>query len=173
VLPEAELYNRYLCDAADNILATHDGLSVEELNWRPIAGDTSSLYILGVHIIGNVRQGIVTVLGGRGEDSRVRDLEFSAEAGSLAPEHSDWINHQGGAPDGWANDSVIEYWEQLRGEVNDVFAGLTEEQLERVYSHPRRGEVSGRELCLIMAVHANEHVGHAELTRQLIIEQRS
>lgn len=172
MLPEAELYNRYICDAVDNILATHEGLNVEELNWRPIEGETSSLYILGVHIIGNVRQGVVTVLGESEADARVRDLEFSAVAGSLEPDHAGWIHHHGQPPAGWMNESVIEYWTRLRGEVNDVFATLTEEQLERVYAHPRRGNVSGRELCLIMAVHANEHVGHAELTRQLIIEQR-
>lgn len=172
MLPEAELYNAYIITALDRIFATHDGLSVEELNWRPIDGETSSLFVLGVHIIGNVRQGVVAVLG-EGTDTRVRDLEFSAVAGSLEPEHSGWVEHHGPTPDDWANDSVVEYWGQLKGELNDVFAGLTEEQLERVYSHPRRGDVNGHELCLIMATHANEHVGHAELTRQLIDVRRS
>lgn len=171
MLPEAELYNKYMCIALDRIFATHDGLSVDELNWRPIEGDTSSLYILGVHIVGNIRQGVVGVFGDK-PDTRVRDLEFSAVAGSLEPEHAGWVNHHGAPPAGWANESAVEYWEQLRGEVADVFANVTEEQLDRVYSHPRRGDVTGHELCVFTIAHANEHVGHAELTRQLIIEQR-
>jgi hypothetical protein len=32
-----------------------------------------------------------------------------------------------------------------------------------------RGEVTGREVLMLMARHAAEHVGHAELTRDLAV----
>ena len=51
--------------------------SIEELNWRPPAPETNSIYILGVHALGHLRQGILGVLGG-GSQERDRDAEFRA-----------------------------------------------------------------------------------------------
>ena len=38
---------------------------------------------------------------------------------------------------------------------------------ERAEIHPRRGVLTGREVLLIVARHATEHLGRAELTRDL------
>jgi hypothetical protein len=167
MLPESELYYNYICTAVDRIFATLEGLDAEQLNWRPIEGETSSLYVLGVHIIGNLRQGVVSVLGGA-RDVRDRNAEFNAVAGSTEEAHLTWVVHHGLLVEQWTIASVGELWSPLKEEMQGVFARLTREQLEREYAHPRRGVVSGHELCLIMATHANEHVGHAELTRQLL-----
>lgn len=171
MLPESKLYYDYICTAVDRIFATLDGLDAEQLNWTPIAGETSSLYVLGVHIIGNLRQGVIAVLGGA-PDVRDRDAEFSAIAGSNEPAQVTWVLHHGLLVEQWTLTSVSEQWTLLKEEMQGVFARLTAEQLDREYSHPRRGVVSGHELCLIMATHANEHVGHAELTRQLLEQEQ-
>jgi hypothetical protein len=39
--------------------------------------------------------------------------------------------------------------------------------LGATYRHPRRGAISGREILIVVARHAAEHLGQAELTRDL------
>ncbi len=39
--------------------------------------------------------------------------------------------------------------------------------LEREVTHPRRGALTGRDVLIVVARHAVEHLGQAELTRDL------
>ncbi|MCB0140064.1 MAG: DUF664 domain-containing protein, partial [Caldilineaceae bacterium] len=36
------------------------------------------------------------------------------------------------------------------------------------FTHPRRGQMSGRAILMVVMRHAAEHMGHAELTRDLL-----
>ncbi len=45
------------------------------------------------------------------------------------------------------------------------------EALLAPHHHPRRGWSTGREILLIVARHAAEHLGQAELTRDLLLAQ--
>ena len=41
--------------------------------------------------------------------------------------------------------------------------------LDRERVHPRRGLLTGREILIVVARHAAEHLAHAELTRDLLM----
>lgn len=146
VHPEIALLTRKLTNAVDRIFACIEGIDSDELNWKPPAPDTNSLYVLGTHITGNVRQNIMVVLGGAPDD-RDRDAEFMA-SGSSAQE-------------------LVDRWNEVKAQITARLHELGGDILEREYDHPRRGPSTGRELLINAIAHANEHIGHAELTRQL------
>ncbi|HUG16727.1 MAG TPA: DinB family protein [Thermomicrobiales bacterium] len=144
--PEIALLSRKLTNAVDRIFECVGGLDAEGLNWKPPAPEANSLYILGTHIIGNVKQNVLVVLGG-GPDDRDRDAEFEASGASA---------HE-----------LLDRWTDVKAQITARLTELGGDILDRSYDHPRRGPSSGRELLINAVAHANEHIGHAELTRQL------
>lgn len=144
---EIDLIGRKLLEHVDRIMACVDGTSEEDLNWKPSKTNTNSLGILATHIMGNITQNFFVVIGGE-EDHRDREAEFRAHPVSSA--------------------ALMEQWSELRGRVERMLDNLPPETLDQEFSHPRRGTSSGRELLLNAALHAAEHVGHAELNRDLL-----
>ncbi|CAN5843324.1 hypothetical protein BH10CHL1_BH10CHL1_01810 [soil metagenome] len=63
------------------------------------------------------------------------------------------------------------FWCKIVSSVNGLIAWADE--LTRVRSHPRRGQITGREILLVVACHAAEHRGQAELTRDLLFAARA
>lgn len=122
------------------------GCTVEELNWRPPAPDTNSIYVLAVHTLANARQNLLSVLCGH-DDRRNRDEEFVQAADE--------------------ENANLPWWPGLRAELERSLAALDAAQLDRIVKHPQRGPISGREVLLLVTRHAGEHVGQAELTRDL------
>jgi hypothetical protein len=144
---EIQLLGRKLLEHVDRIMACVEGTDSEQLNWRPTPDNTNSLGVLATHIMGNINQNIFVVLGGQ-EDRRDRDAEFRAE-----PESSQ---------------ELVARWREMRASVERFLAELPADALDKEFDHPRRGTSSGRELLLNAALHAAEHVGHAELNRDLL-----
>nr|HMS60256.1 DUF664 domain-containing protein [Tepidiformaceae bacterium] len=60
-------------------------------------------------------------------------------------------------------------WVALRAGVTAAFEPLTSAALDDLREHPRRGAIPVREILLVVARHAAEHAGQAELTRQLVL----
>ncbi len=148
---EAARFWSYIEHSADQIVATLDGLEADELNWRPAGPETNSLFVLATHILGALDETLLGVLCGEPR-SRDRDAEFVAsEATAEAP---------------------VARWASLRAEIGERLAALPGEALDEVRQHPRRGEVTGRDLLIFTAQHTAEHAAHAELTRQLIEKRR-
>ena len=136
----------------DGLLKSMEGLDAEQLNWRPPAPETNSLYALATHTLGNAEELILGILAGR-PVQRDRESEFRA-TGDSAGAHA-------------------ERWSSLRGRMEAALASLPDGALDRDdYQHPRRGQISGREALLIVARHAAEHTGQAELTRDLLLAAR-
>lgn len=144
---EIRLLGSKMIEQVDRIFECLDDVTVDELNWRPTPENTNTLAVLATHIMGNLQQNIFVVLGGE-EDHRDRDAEFRAE-GSSAME-------------------LQQQWGALRERIQTTLASLSGDVLDREYDHPRRGRSSGRELLLNAGLHAAEHAGHAELTRDLV-----
>ena len=149
---EAERIWSYIERSVDQIVGALDGLEAEELNWRPAGEDTNSLFVLATHILGAIDETLLGVLCGQ-PYSRDRDAEFVA------------TDSTAGAP--------AERWRGLRAELAGRLAALSDEELAEIRQHPRRGEMSGHDLLVMIVQHAAEHAGHAELTHQLIKERRS
>jgi hypothetical protein len=141
----------YIARTVDRILASMDGLTPEELNWKP-APDASSLYILGAHIIGSVNERLLGAMCGQ-EVQRDREAEFVARGDSA--------------------ESLLRQWLAQRQQIEEGLAALPANAVEQHYTHTWRGELTGLELLLVVARHAAEHQGHADLTRQLILAQRT
>jgi DinB superfamily len=138
----------YIERTLERMMAIVRECSVEQLNWRPPAEGANSIYALATHTFANARVNVIQVLCGRPID-RDREAEFR----SVATEEN----------------ATIPQWPAIRAELRAAVAALSDADLDRLCEHPARGEVTGREVLMILARHAAEHVGHAELTRDLAI----
>ena len=144
---ESEVFTRYIFGTIDNLVACLDGLDEDELHWRPSAPQTNSLYAIVMHVCGNAEENILGTLCGR-SIQRNRDSEFRATGGSET--------------------SLREQWLDLRARLANALAALPAVELDRERRHPRRGVLTGREILLIVARHAAEHWGEAQLTHSLL-----
>jgi uncharacterized damage-inducible protein DinB len=136
----------FISRSIERIIACLDGLSAEELNWRPIE-NANSLYILATHILGTTEENLLGVLCAQ-PTSRKREAEFAAKGASVEPIRRKWL--------------------ELQQRIKVGLDGLPSGELERERMHPRRGRLLGREVLIVVARHATEHMGQAELTRDLL-----
>lgn len=144
---EVESFQHFIFNTIDSIVAVLDGVSAEELNWRPIAPATNSLDAIATHVLGNAEENLLGTLCGQ-PHGRNYATEFSA----TAP----------------APDAVRARWVELRERVAKSFVKLTREDRDRARHHPRRGIITGRDVLIVVARHAAEHWGEAQLTRSLM-----
>lgn len=137
----------YILSSLDRLVQCLEGLSGEQLNWQPPAPNTNSLFALTTHTIGNVEENILYTLYDLASQ-RDREQEFQAK--------------------GQTADALAAHWQEVRGRLQNAFLGLSPEDLEREHMHPRRGSITGLEILIVVARHAAEHLGQAELTRDLL-----
>ncbi len=148
---EIDLYWHKIRDTVDELVACLEGLDSDSLDWRPL-DDANSLYVLATHTMGNVRHNI---LNGLCElpVTRDRDAEFMVRG-----------------------DSAVEIearWNELKDQISEAIQELPPDELDREKDHPHRGTITGRELLIVVARHAAEHYGQAQLTRDLVKAQLS
>ena len=143
---ELELYWGFVSRSVDHIIACLVGLDSTQLNWRP-CDDASSLYMLAAHMLGNMEEVILGLLCAQ-PVQRDRDAEFAAASDSVEP--------------------IRAQWHTLRQRIEKSLFGLGDEILTQRFTHPRRGEMSGQAIWMVVMRHAAEHMGHAELTRDLM-----
>ena len=149
---EIATFWRAIQSSLDSMLKVLEGLDEEQLNWRPPAPNTNSLYALATHTLGNAEENILGILAGQ-PVQRDRDGEFVASGASAQ--------------------ALQERWSALRPRLEQALTSLPPGALDRDdYQHPRRGTISGHEALLIVARHAAEHTGQVELTRDLLLARR-
>jgi hypothetical protein len=73
---------------------------------------------------------------------------------------------------GKSNEQIKTIWEELKKKIINDKEQIPIEVMERELKHPRRGKICIRELLLIIARHAAEHVGHAELSRDMLFLEK-
>ena len=151
-MPDQEIESlwRFIRRSVDRIFICMKGLNEEDLNWRPLP-NANSLYVLATHAMANIEANILGVLCGL-EILRNRDDEFKAEGSSTEP--------------------LQQRWHELQEKISRNLSRLPLDALNQEYEHPRRGKVTGRDLLIIIARHMAEHVGHSELTRDLLFTER-
>ncbi|MDP9375735.1 MAG: DinB family protein [Chloroflexota bacterium] len=150
---EVATFWRYIASSLDRLVGLVDGLDEEGLNWRPPAPGANSLNVLAAHTLGNAEENLLEILGGR-RVGRDREAEFGATA------------------DARASASLRERWQGLRVRIEAAVAVLPPAELDREREHPRRGTLTGRDVLIVVARHAAEHLGQAELTRDLLLASR-
>jgi hypothetical protein len=131
----------------DHLFQCIEKLNKEQLNWKPAVANANSLYVLAVHTLANAEENLLYTLRGQ-ESLRQRELEFLAYADSA--------------------EKLLAYWQEARVRLQDALQEIISEDLAREINHPRRGKISGLEILIIVARHAAEHLGQAELTRDLM-----
>jgi len=148
---EVESFRRFIFGTIEKLVEQLEGLSEEDLNWRPDAPETNSLCVITTHVLANAEENILGVLCER-PVRRVRDDEFATRG---------------------VTGKVHEHWLTLRERIDAAFETLPAGDLDRVRQHPRRGPLAGREILLVVARHAAEHWGEAQLTSSLLRARRS
>ena len=143
---EVQVFWELITGSVDQLVESLDGLSANDLNWSPLES-ANSLYVLATHTMGNVEHRILTVLCDE-EVERDRDAEFLAKGSSA--------------------EAIQKRWQKIRERISKCVEALPSDRLDRVKAHPGRGDATGRESLLLVARHAAEHLGHAELTRDLL-----
>ncbi|HZR38645.1 MAG TPA: DinB family protein [Ktedonobacteraceae bacterium] len=143
---EALAFDRFILSSLDRFMQSIEGLTEQQLNWRPPAANSNSVYALAVHTLGNTEENVLKILCGQLLE-RQREQEFQAAAPSA--------------------DALLEKWRILREQLHTAITQLTATDLDSEYLHPRRGILTGREILLVVARHAAEHLGQAELTLDL------
>ena len=144
---EVESFWSYIGSSVERILLCLDGLDENDLNWRPL-DSANSLYVLAIHTIGNIEENILGVLCGQ-QINRRREDEFKVHGTKIEP--------------------VKQRWHEVQQRIHSQ---LTQIDLDREYEHPRRGGITGRDVLIVVARHAAEHTGQAELTRDLLFTAR-
>jgi hypothetical protein len=147
---ETDVYWLKISNTVDEIVACLEGVGSDDLDWSPL-DDANSLYVLATHTMGNVRHNLLNGLCGLAI-SRDRDAEFVVTGGSAA--------------------DIVAHWNELKSQISDSVEGLPRGEMDRERDHPRYGTISGHELLVLVATHAAEHYGQAQLTRDLLKAQR-
>ena len=148
---EAAVFWRYISSSLDRLVELVTAVDPTALGWRPQTSATSnSLAGLAAHTLGNAEENILGVLAGERVD-RDHEQEFTAEPSSRA---------------------IAAQWHDLRPRLAAALRRLPAAEMARPRAHPRRGTVTGREVLLVVARHAAEHLGQAELTRDLWLAAR-
>ena len=139
----------YISRSVDRLVGCLEGLDQDDLNWRPLQ-DANSLYVLATHILASCEENILEVLCGR-PVGRSREEEFLAEGGSADP--------------------IMAHWARSKELLFEALGGISAAELDREYDH-RLGRLTGREVVMLLVRHAAEHLGHAELTLDLLKSRR-
>ena len=143
---EVDIFWHRIRHTVDELVACLEGLDGASLNWSPL-DDANSLYVLATHTMGNVRHNFLNVLCGL-PITRDRDAEFVATGGSAA--------------------EIEARWNELKARIEEAIEDLPAAELDRDRRHPHRGVITGREVLAVVAGHAAEHYGQAQLTRDLV-----
>ena len=130
----------------DDFVRLATSIDQEGLHWQPPSEATNSIAVLVVHTLGNVEENLLEVFLHRSV-GRNRDAEF-IEGDFTAAE-------------------LQEKWDALRTRLEHALQSAPVDELEIVRTHSRRGTMTGRGVLLSAAMHASQHFGQAELTRDL------
>ena len=133
-----------------HVVGCLDGLTDAEINWRPPAKDANSLLVLATHTLGAAEDHVVRQLGGQ-DIARVRASEFTV-SGRAEP--------------------IRARLDEVIARITGVLDGLDPAELDRERATPG-GSTTGREVLLWAVVHASQHHGVAQLTRDLVLGART
>lgn len=150
--PEVATFWRFIAGSLDHLVEVAGSLDREGLHWHPPASRSNSVAVLVRHTLANAEENVLGVLEGQAID-RNRDDEF--------------------ATDELSRGELAEHWRRLRSRLETSLTAIDAHALTRQRAHPRRGSVNGQEILIVVARHAAEHLGQAELTRDLWLAKRS
>jgi uncharacterized damage-inducible protein DinB len=154
-MTEVDTYTTELCRLFDRLCKSVEGLSEAQLNWRPPAAQTNSIYAIATHTLGNARAWILGICCGAPIE-RDRPAEFRAAGSEAAP--------------------IIASARALLAEIEDALRSLPPESLgelreprQQLWGAGTAEAVTGREAILHVIEHYATHLGQIEITRDLVL----
>jgi len=144
---EARQFWGFISGSLDRLMGLVREQPEAVVRWTPIASDANSIFVLAQHTIGNAADNLLAVLGGQ-EMVRDRAAEFETSTTVTA---------------------LVERWSELRPALESQMRSLGTAEFLAEFVHPRRGAISGLSILIVVARHAAEHLGQAELTRDLAL----
>lgn len=132
----------------NEIFKWSEGLTDDQLNWRPPAKDSNSIGNLMSHILGAEMFSIVERIGGQAV-GRDRSAEFSNRVTRTA---------------------LIQRRTEVERRVGETLQKLTPADFERVVSAPG-GETTIDKFLVYLVSHLSGHMGQVILTRKLLDAQ--
>jgi hypothetical protein len=136
-----------ICGSSDRLINCLDGLEGAQLNWRPEANESNSIYAIVSHALSAEERFIL---------GRICGQEVDLPAGPA------W------AAEGDSAEPLRARWSGLKGRIQSALGTCSDADLDREVEHPRLGKMSGWSLLVLVDRHTAEHVGHVELTRDLL-----
>ena len=154
---ELEGYRRRFRSLIRGVSTALEGLSEEQLNWRPPAPETNSAYVIAAHMQGAVRGWVLGIACGQPVE-RDRPTEFAATGADAA--------------------DLLDAGERLADEIDAALGALSAAGLDRRllpdqahWGPTEPQEITVRDALERAADHAATHVGHIELTRDLALQR--
>lgn len=145
-------YEQRLRELIRDFDAVLDGLPQAALDWSP-GPELNSLTVLATHAVGSTRYWVGDVVAGD-PSGRVREREFQTTGGDAA--------------------QLRQRLASLQEYVRGVLSELTLADLEQEhFAASRNGNVTAAFSLLHALAHLAEHVGHAQVTRQLWEQQHT
>ena len=152
---EIETYSRHIQSLLYRIGAFLEGLTEAQLNRRPAIDGGNSPYVIAAHTLGNARAWVLGIACGRPVE-RDRPTEFRATGQDAA--------------------ELVANAQRLSDEIEAALAALPPSALDRRLLPPKslwgEGEpleISVREALLHVVEHASIHLGHLQMTRDLVL----
>ena len=128
------------------IVVAFDDLDADGRSWRPRAPKANSVLALVNHTISNAEDNLLgTILGRSMHYDRQIDFDSPAETAQ----------------------AVRDRWADIRRTFEEALPSLDDARLIEAIQHPRRGSITRFDVLIVVARHAAEHLGQAELTRDL------
>jgi uncharacterized damage-inducible protein DinB len=130
----------------NEIFKWSEGLSDDQLNWRPSAKDGNSIGNLMSHILGAEISSVVERVGGQAV-SRDRTAEFTNRV---------------------TRDSLVQRRAEVERRVRETLEKLTPADFERTVSAPGGGNTMVGNFLVYLVSHISGHMGQVILTRKLL-----
>lgn len=145
--PTLEAARSIVDESLDSMRAAIVGASADALNRRPVGDDTNPIAVLVVHAVSSTRWWLSVALGGLVPE-RDRPSEFLTTVTSA--------------------DELLGVFDPIAADCRTSLSADVTFDPGAIREDPRDGDRVTAAWALIHAVeHLREHVGHAELTRQL------
>ena len=145
--PTLEAARSIVDQSLDAMRAAIDGASAEALNRRPAGDDSNPIAVLAVHALSSTRWWLSTALG-QPVPERDRPSEFLTTVASA--------------------DELLGLFDPIAADCRALLSTDVAFDPGAIRDDPRDGDRVTAAWALIHAAeHLREHVGHAELTRQL------
>lgn len=126
-----------------------EGLTDDQLNWRPPGHETNTMGNLMSHVMGGQLAGVAERVGGK-QVNRNRSAEFANPV---------------------TRDSLVQRRTEVEGYIRDTLEALTPADLSRVLRTPA-GETTVDKWLLNIVSHFSGHMGQVILTRKLLDAQK-